>query len=194
MPITYTNRKGKSFYLHQGLTKKGNPKYYFSQKSDGKLADNIPSGFEIYENPNAQVFLRRIRPKIITDAEVEIIRSGMEKYSQTEHYKIDIKDNVISIYLADQNVDALSELFQSGLSLSLIEKDVSDMIEQSTTYSPMMCFVLVDELQRQFIVQRYCFRGSIDDWIQIGEADELSKLVKQYVKHLGQDSYYELFY
>jgi hypothetical protein len=42
----------------------------FAMKSEGQLADRIPEGFEIYENPNAQVFLRRIPPKIITDEEL----------------------------------------------------------------------------------------------------------------------------
>ena len=57
VPITYTNAKGKTYYLHQGTTKTGKPKYYFSMESEGHLAASIPVGFEIYENPNAQVFL-----------------------------------------------------------------------------------------------------------------------------------------
>ena len=69
MPITHTNAKGKTYYLHQGTTKTGKPKYYFSMESGGPLADAIPEGFEMYENPNAQVFLRRIPPKLITDEE-----------------------------------------------------------------------------------------------------------------------------
>src|SRR5215467_16163471 len=67
VPITHTNAKGKTYYLHQGTTKTGKPKYHFSMQSEGILAASIPAGFEIYENPNAQVFLRHIPPKIITD-------------------------------------------------------------------------------------------------------------------------------
>src|SRR3989441_11655883 len=55
MPITYTNAKGKTYYLHQGTTKTGKPKYYFSMENEGHLAEAITVGFEIYENPNAQV-------------------------------------------------------------------------------------------------------------------------------------------
>ena len=190
MAITYANRKGKIYYLHQGLTKKGNPKYYFSQKSDGELIDKIPPGFEIYENPNAQVFLRRVRPKIITDNEVEIVRSGIEKYSQVKYYKIDIKENSILVYLVDQDINMLSKLLESAPGTR--GKNVSDMLDEFTSYSPMMRFVLVDAKRRQYTAERYCFLGSIDDWILIGEIDELSELVKKYVKHLGQDSYYEL--
>src|SRR6266704_1400971 len=65
MPIAYTNAKEKTFYLHQGTTTTGKPKYYFSPQPEGTLAASLPEGFEIYENPNAQVFLRRVPLKVI---------------------------------------------------------------------------------------------------------------------------------
>ena len=88
MPITHVNAKGKTYYLHQGTTKTGKPKYYFSPKSDGNLVEVIPEGFEIYEHPNAQVFLRQIQPKIITDAERQVVENSMQKYAGVSHYKI----------------------------------------------------------------------------------------------------------
>jgi hypothetical protein len=191
MAIKHTNRKGKTYYLYQGVTKKGNPRYYFAQKSEGELVDRIPEGFEIYENPNAQVFLRRIRPKLITDAEIEIVRHGMEKYCRQKHYQIDVKKDVISIFLPDQNVDVFSELLAHSPKAG--EISLADMINQFTTYSPMLRFVLRDEKRRRFMTQRYCFFGSIDDWIEIGKSDDLARLVKRYVKHLGLESYYELY-
>src|SRR5262245_38717623 len=81
VPITYTNAKGKTYYLHQGTTKTGKPKYHFSMQSVGTLAESIPVGFELYENPNAQVFLRRIPPRIITDEERQVVEDGMRKYA-----------------------------------------------------------------------------------------------------------------
>ena len=62
MPVTHTNRKAKTYYLHQGTTKTGNPKYFFALRDEGELVETIPPGYEIYENPNAQVFLRRKWP------------------------------------------------------------------------------------------------------------------------------------
>jgi hypothetical protein len=57
----------------------------------------------------------------------------------------------------------------------------------------MMQFILADEERRLFLAQRYCFRGSIDDWIGIGSLDTLTNLVRTYVKHLGKESYFELW-
>ncbi len=76
MPITHVNRKWKTYYLHIGKTKSGKDKYYFSTKSDETLAETIPDGYEVYENPNAQVFLRIIQPKLITDTERAVVETG----------------------------------------------------------------------------------------------------------------------
>ena len=65
MAIEYVNRPGDAYYLHEAKTNIGNPKYYFSMKKEGDLVNSIPEGCEIYENPNAQVFLRKITPKVI---------------------------------------------------------------------------------------------------------------------------------
>jgi hypothetical protein len=57
----------------------------------------------------------------------------------------------------------------------------------------MLVFQLVDATRRTFQTQCYCFLGSVDDWIEIGNPGKLARLVKKYVKHLGQDSYVELW-
>jgi hypothetical protein len=59
-------------------------------------------------------------------------------------------------------------------------------------YSPVLQFILEDEERRIFVVQRYCYRGSIDDWIYVGGSGKLEKLVQQYVKHLDKESFFEL--
>ncbi|MGB8699757.1 MAG: hypothetical protein WCD18_10105 [Thermosynechococcaceae cyanobacterium] len=191
MPIQYTNKKGQIFYLHQGTTKTGKPKYFFSMKGDGILVDEVPDGFEIHETPNAQVFLRRIEPAIITDSEKTIVEEGMKIYSKLKYYQIEIKKNKIIIFQADQNIDNLSELF--GSMPNIKQENLVKMLTRSISYSPMMRFVLIDKVTREFQVERYCFLGRVDDWIVIDAMGQLQKLVKKYVKHLGQESYYELF-
>jgi hypothetical protein len=191
--ITYTNTKEQTYFLHQGPTKTGKPKYYFSLKREGRLAESIPDGFEIYENPNAQVFLRRIPPKLITDEERQIVADGMRKYAGVRDYKIDVKGKAIVIYPADQDSDALAGIFRDYASSPEEQARIMKVLQQNLHYSPMMQFILADEERRLFLAQRYCFRGSIDDWIGIGSLDTLTNLVRTYVKHLGKESYFELW-
>ena len=191
MSIQHTNRKGNVFYLHQGITKTGKPKYYFSSNSEGTLTNEVPDGFEIYENPNAQVFLRRIQPKLITDDERAVVDNGMKQFSQLKYYIIDIKKTTISVFTPNQDVERLSETFHSFHRFQNAE--ISDVMSRYIDFSPMLQFELIDEKKRIFIAQRYCFRSSIDDWINLGKSGQLSELVKKYVKHLEQESYFDLF-
>jgi len=192
VPITHTNTKGKTYYLHQGTTKTGKPQYYFSMESEGHLAESIPVGFEIYENPNAQVFLRRIPPKLITDEERRVVEEGMRTYADVKDYKIDVKGKAIVIYTADQDIGTLAELFKDLSPTPSANRQLMSLLRKEIQYSPMLQFLLEDEKRRLFTAQRYCFRGSVDDWIDIGYGP-LTTLVKQYVKHLGQESYFELY-
>ena len=57
----------------------------------------------------------------------------------------------------------------------------------------MMRFVLVDREQRLFLAERFCFRGAVDDWIDIGgPPQKLPMVIRKFVKHLGSDSLFEL--
>jgi hypothetical protein len=192
VPITHTNAKGKTYYLHQGTTKTGKPKYYFSMERNGALAESIPAGFEIYENPNAQVFLRRIPPKIITDEERQAVEDGMRKYAEVQDYKIDVKGNAIVVYTADQDIETLAGLFQDLYPDPTTNPQLLTLLRNEIHYSPMLQFLLEDAQRRLFTAQRYCFRGAIDDWSDIAYGP-LTQLVKQYVPHLGQESYFDLF-
>jgi hypothetical protein len=190
VPITHTNAKGKTYYLRQGTTKTGKLKYYFSMQSEGTLAVSIPEGFEIYETPNAQVFLRRIPPKIITDEERQVVEDGMRQYASVQDYKIDVRGNAIEIHTAHQDSETFSEMFTRARP-DLDQTKIAAFVAQVVHYSPMMQFLLEDAPRRTFTAQRYCFIGSIDDWIDIGHGT-LTSLLKRYVKHLGKESYFDL--
>ena len=191
MTATYTNRKGKTYYLHQGKTKLGNPKYFFALRDEGDLVEAIPPGYEVYENPNGQVYLRRMQTQIITDEELAIVKSGMRQYSRLEHFIVDVKKNAIVIHTPDQDVDLLTDTFSFLAGARQTRIDAA--LRRVLTYSPMLQFVLTDKAMRLFETQRYSSLGSIDDWIAIGDEDGLPKLVKSYVKHLGEESFYDLY-
>ena len=56
-----------------------------------------------------------------------------------------------------------------------------------------MRFILVDVEKRPFAPERYCFRGSVDDWITIGPPEPIQRLADKYLKHLGRESLFELY-
>ena len=68
-----------------------------------------------------------------------------------------------------------------------------ELLNRYVPYTPVLRFVLRDREKREFTTERYCFLGSIDDWIEIGGVGKLNELAREYVKHIGEDTFYELF-
>ena len=195
MPVKYINKGKKTYYLHQGKTKTGKPKYYFSMKDKGNLVEKIPGGYKIYEHPaNAQVFLRKKQPQIVTDIESYLINKYLNKLKRPYRYIFDIKGKIITIFESNQNIDAIKELFKRmPFGKYQSESCIAEMLDQETTYRPVMRFILEDETRRIFVAERFCFKGSVDDWININMPDSLENLLKTYLKRLGKDSFYEFF-
>ena len=195
MVIQYTNRRQQTFYLHQGTTSKGKPRYYFSQKPADNLPETIPDGYEIYEHPNAQVFLRKILPQLITPEEIALIKQGIEKYSSMQEkqaFLVDVKKEHLIIYLRDQDIEKMTDELSQISPLS--RESLVEVLLKQVTYSPMMRLTLEDVQDRTFLLERWCFRGSIDDWISLDQSNDLQDLAQQYFCHLGKETFFELFY
>lgn len=58
-------------------------------------------------------------------------------------------------------------------------------------YSAILRFRLVDKERRTFTPERFCFRGAIDDWINIGGPENLVPLVETYIELLGTDYFFD---
>lgn len=167
MPVTHVNRRRDTYYLHVGTTKMGKPKYWFAKSDQGDLADSIPEGYEIYENPDAQVFLRKKLPQVVAPEEVAMVREGLRRLAPHQNCQVDLRKEHIVIY-------------HSG---------------GGDLYQKVMRFTLIDEDPRTFKVQRWCFKGAIDDWIDLWMSDgvgTLPELVERFCRHIGRESFFEL--
>lgn len=191
MAFQHVNRRGVIYYLHEGKTKTGKPKFFLSRSPEGTLADSLPAGFEVYENPNAQVILRKALPKIVTDEEIATVEQGVRECAKLVYFKIDVKGENIVVHLADQDPKFFAKLLSPHIGV-LPNLWNSGRLEKLMSYSPMMQFTLVDKERRLFAVQRWCFRGAIDGWFPLSGPGELKKLVARFCPHLGKESFFEL--
>jgi hypothetical protein len=164
MPMTHVNRKRDTYFLHAGTTKTGKPRYRFAKRAEGDLVESIPEGYEVYENPDAQVFLRKEIPRLITVEETAIVRDGLRKYAKDRRCMAGVRERHIIVYYS----------------------------ERGDLYQKVLRFTLIDEDHRNFAAERWCFLGSIDDWIPLSGCDDLSKLVQRYGPHIGKESFYDL--
>jgi hypothetical protein len=188
MSIEHVSRSGKVYYLHGKPGKGGKPNFYFSTDADGPLVDILPKGFEIHENVGGQVFLRRIQKKLITEQELDLTRSALAAHAEEWLYKTEVKKNMIVIYETESH-GRLSDALAPWVNPAL-EKQFRI---RHAYYMAVLRFILTDPARRLFAPERYCFRGSVDDWINLGPSAPLPALIKKYVKHLGKASIYDLF-
>ena len=197
MPVSYTNRKGMTYTLYRGQTKTGKPRYYFGregQSQDEPVAE-LPPGFTISESVNGVVSLTKDRPSLIQPEEVAAIEAAVQQHPEARHYRITVKHDQVEIYeQIGPDYDALvSELHIPGLSRPGLAEELQSVLERHVRYAPVLRLILLDPARRLFGAQRWCYRGSIDGWLELRQTGPVATLAPELISTLGTDQFFELW-
>jgi hypothetical protein len=196
MPVTYTNRKGHTYYLCLGKTKTGKMRYYFAREPKEGSLNQIPEGYRISESVNGVVSLVKDRPQLILPQEVASVEAVLARHPKGRDYRVAVQKNQIVIYeRLGPDVETLSAIFGkfSPLPPEIVNKRLQEQLDKSARFSPILRFILIDPEERKFITERWSYLGGIDDWIDIGESGKLEKLARRLIPKLGSDDFFELF-
>lgn len=194
--MNYTNRKGVDYFLCKGTTKTGKPRYYFARQPKGEAVDAIPEGYEIEESVNGIVSLVKIRPKLIAPEETAAVEAALKRHPTGRNYRISVKYDQIIVYeRRGPGAESLVDIFGKFnlFSPEYLRASLQDHLDQSAQFSPIMRFILEDPERRIYRVERWCFLGSIDDWIYAGRSDTIEVLAHKLIPMLGTDSFYDLY-
>jgi hypothetical protein len=198
MRITHTNHKGVTFYLGRGVTKTGKPRYFFARDPDkGEPVEAIPEGYEIVESVNGVVSLAKARPARIRPEELALVRAAVAVHPKSGNYRVDVKGERIVVYEREgTDPDHVVRDIAGSMDLpfAVLVARMRDSFDRSARFTPVLRFTLADEAKRTFYVERWCYLGSIDDWMDIGAAGQLSHWVKQTVPTLGTEAFFELMW
>jgi hypothetical protein len=174
MPVSYTNRKGMTYMLYRGRTRIGKPRYYFGRpgQSQGEPVTEIPSGYTISESVNGVLSLVKNRPALIQPEEVEAVAAAVQQHPDARRYRVAVKGKRIEVY---EQVGPITTLW-------------------SAHYTSVLRFTLLDRKQRLFSVERMCYLGSIDGWLELhGQTGPMVKLARALIPTLGTEQFYELW-
>ncbi|HKK79113.1 MAG TPA: hypothetical protein VJ933_05760, partial [Phaeodactylibacter sp.] len=183
MPHTYTTTTDNTYYIKVRRTKKGNPSYYLTRKKDEDCLDIMPAGYEIFEKyDTGQAFIRKVKKSHIEGREVEIIKQELRKNKSLHDFKLDICGDEIRIYVKTRGTNTeVSEILR-GLGREAPEAVWSKFIR----YEEQMRIMLTQHKnKREFTFLRYCYRSSVDDWIEIEAGSDVAALAKNNLFHLG---------
>ena len=188
MALVFQNLKGDNYFVKSKLTKTGKMTFFLTKTLDEKCLDILPYTYEVFEKyDSGMMFIRKAQPKQFSDNEMKIIESELKKNKSLMDSKIDTYGDEIKIYTVEQDeeMDRMENRlfgFNSYKMLKYRRYDERMKIKVSGTGD-----------DRQFEVMRFCYRGSIDDWITIDVGDDLKALATHNLVHLGKDSFYELY-
>ena len=107
--------------------------------------------------------------------------------------RLGLQGDSLVVYLPDRDPSEASKLLGElfGSFPGHLEK-LAQWRTANAHYCKMMRFTLVDEGARLFVVHRWCFRGSIDDWTWLSPPALLHDLIEAYAPHLGKESFFDL--
>ncbi len=190
--LTYRNRRGHIYYLHQRVTKKGAPKYFFAKTiGDGALAE-MPTGFEVAESINGVVSVRRTTgSSVISEADVQLVRDELDKLPHLSRHVVERKGDAILVYepeggFSGRDIGAVAR--ELGVFHSRLEAFAE---RHPTRYTPVMKFEpeLVGK-PGTYAAFRMTYRGS-GGWMLLS-AGMLGPLARKLLPHIGRESFFEL--
>jgi hypothetical protein len=213
----YTNRKGTTYYLHSAKTRGGALRYTLKTTPEGATKD-LPPGYEVVESVNGQASVRQIRPRLISAEEETLVQAELKRQN-LPRYRTEVKGKILTVFEPHSDPDEVAGRFSSilfdlpgrlGKNLEAQvrqtlgdaaidqyirnkQQEFSKSIEQEMHYDPVLRFRLVDEERRMFAVDRMTYSGE-GGWRPLWTMSRapLEQAVKQYVPHLGKDSFFEL--
>jgi len=206
-PFSYTNRYGRTYYVHLIAESGGQPLHVMRTCAAGAAAE-LPDGLEVRENVNGQVSVRRRRQRRFKPLEERLLHAALKRFRPFA-YRLDIDGKAATVYASAedrkcflQSLDAeFAEGFAEALTRALAERYSAEVVamfrarrqEQNARrprYYPLLRFILVDPRARHFAVERVCFSGEAS-WIRL-EVLSLLPAVTKYLPHLGRDSFFDL--
>lgn len=196
MPISYTNRKGQTFFLCQGVTKTGKERYFFSNRAAENALKEIPAGYHIEESVNGVVSLVKDRKQVIRPEEIQVIEAALRRHPKGKNYRVSAKGKQIILYeRLGPDAEKMAEIFGKTLPMysrqDLLE-GMQALLDKNAQYSPMLHFNLVDIAARTFCAERATYVSSLPEWVNICDCGPLQSLADEIIPLLDTDEYFEL--
>lgn len=206
-PFSYTNKFGKTYYLHLVRLADGRTRHVMRTQAEGAVC-KLPAGLEIRENVHGHVAVRRERAPQFTSLEEKLLRAALERYRPFA-YELDIDGRAATVYasaedrkcflesldadFADGFADALTKTLAKRYPPELVQMFRARRKQQNSKrprYYPLLRFVITDKRERRFAIERVCFTGE-SSWIRL-DVLPLTVALTKYLPHLGRDTFFDL--
>ena len=186
--LAYTNRMGDTYYLHEGKTKTGKPRYFFAKTIREGAITQMPEGFEVSESVNAVVSARRKRKDgaQVPAADLEVVRETMQRLRHLRDCVVRADGKAIVIYEPYPRREQL-EGSDFGFGRRLPASYIEDRMKKAQL-SPVMKFEWEGD---EYAVYRMTYRGE-GGWSYPLDHGPLERLARKYVRPVGTEQFFDL--
>ena len=192
--VTYTDRMGDSYYLHEGTTKTGKVRYFVAKTIREGVLSTMPNGFEFSESINGVVSVRKTDTSAprLPDVDLAVARAEMASHAHLRSHRIEVIKGEIVVLESTGGISA--EVMAAMSHCFFTPADGPDNWaggrRARVTYTPVMKFVPCGE-PGGYRVHRMTYRGR-GGWSWALASGSLDKLLKRYLRHVGTDAFFEL--
>ena len=188
--LSYTNHAGVTYYLHEGRTKTGKPRFFVAKTIRDDARSTMPEGFEFTESINGVVSVRRLdrREPTIPASDLALARNELSRHPHLERHRIEPIKGEIIVYV-DQRLPRPDDVVRLQHLLGCSREAVEATLPPR--YTPVMKFEPTDP-PGHYCVYRMTYRRD-GGWSWPLATAPLSQLVETYLPALGTDRFFELF-
>ena len=192
--LAFTNRRGATYYLHEGKTKTGKPRYFAAKTVRKGALATMPAGYEFSESINGVVSVRKVDPSAprVPDTDLAMIRAEAARHEHLRLHRIEAVKGEIVVFeaLGGMSLDGMEDMARIwGVSPEMMEARLGPL-KSKTRYDPVIKFEPADK-PGHYAVYRMTYRGE-GGWSWPLSIGPLKKLARKYLKHVGTEAFFEL--
>lgn len=186
--VEYENRRGVRYFLHRRVDRRGRERFVFARSLGDGAMPEVPDGYQIQESVNGTVSLVKIQARVIRELEEELVRAAVARVRSSARRE---GDHFVSVAMFEVEAKGETIFVHEGTGFGGVNFVGRVVMTRPSRFHPVLRFDLVDRDERAFEVRRMTWRGD-GGWSYPLRRGPLRELVKDTVKHLGQDSFFNL--
>ena len=187
--FAYENRMGVTYYLHEGRTKTGKPRYFFAKTVGQGGLGAVPKDFEVSESINGVVSVRRktAGAPSVPDDDVKVVAAAVDRQPHLQGYVVRAVDNAVVIFEPHPRPSELRDFAQRFGASPHASSFVAERMKKAQ-YAPIMKF---EQDGAGYVVLRMTFRGKGGWSLPLG-AGKLRGLAVKFVPSIGTEAFFDL--
>lgn len=187
--FAYENRKGVTYYLHEGRTKTGKPRYFVARSIGEGALSSVPDGYELTESVNGVVSVRRRHDSrnAVPPDDLALVQAELRHHEQLRHHRAIAERDAIVIYAPSVD-EAEERRVARELGFAGRADDFVAVRMKQARYDPVMKLVRTDA---GYSAHRMTYRGH-GGWSWVLCSGPLQKVVRAVVPTIGKPAFFEL--